>query len=170
MELIGGNVPITSYFRKAASAELAPVHAKLSSNAVSSTDTASKPLPGALETHMSRLFGSKPKMQTEKHHSWIAEALRAGAGTEDAVEVVEDTPSAVASAWSSDDVDENVLAELPWDIQQEIRSQMRQPQHRNTSQSGGENVQESEEKQQGAKRRRVVEDTARTVVAEIIID
>jgi len=92
----------------------------------------------------------------------------------------------VASAWRGDIVDESVLAELPWDIQKEIRS--RHPQYRSNSAlgsscsddlrnishvaqdvSGGDNIAGSEGRAQVAKRRRMREDMARTI-AEITID
>jgi len=180
MEPIGGKVPITAYFKKAARAEPVVTHGAAHSCSALGDAAISK------------------QMQSERHD------FQADAVTAEAVEVVDDTPPSpsvtavplhfmsaaggpeVASAWRGDIVDESVLAELPWDIQKEIRS--RHPQYRSNSAlgsscsddlrnishvaqdvSGGDNIAGSEGRAQVAKRRRMREDMARTI-AEITID
>lgn len=138
MEQLGRSAPITSYFKKAASAAPSAVRATPPSSTPSSAATVSNRPSSVLKTHMSRLFGLKPKTQSR---------------SADAIEVVDESlisSPASTSAWRSDAVDESVLAELPWDLQQEVRSQMHQ--------------------QQPAAKRQRAGDPPRTAVEEIIID
>jgi len=105
--------------------------------------------------------------------------------------VVDNSP---VLGWCSDFVDETVLAELPWDLQQEIRQQMHRPKHSTSMETGNSTPTSSAscsnitntiasttnelhcrrtgelDDKEGTKKRRILEHTTGETVVEIMID
>eukprot|EP00929_Paragymnodinium_shiwhaense_P086084 TRINITY_DN46582_c0_g1_i1.p1 TRINITY_DN46582_c0_g1~~TRINITY_DN46582_c0_g1_i1.p1 ORF type:complete len:687 (+),score=96.86 TRINITY_DN46582_c0_g1_i1:180-2063(+) len=141
MEDLGGRVTLTRFFSK--SKEIPP--------AISSAPTlASKEQTQA----------AAPAMCPELCPETIVQVLDDG----------DDTPSTSTNALDVSAVDESVLAELPWSIQQEIRSQMRAAASR--ANTGTEALQSgsSLDAAKQPKRRRVEDGVATHVTEEILID